>query len=122
MRVIVNPARCRGHATEGIEIHGRSFPAGSKVQVVWAAANVDPAAFRDPGTVDFERSHNAHVAFPAGPHRCLGSNLARLELRLGIEEFHKRIPDYEVTPGEQVQYTNYGVRGAIRLPVTFPVA
>ena len=102
-------------------MNGRRFPAGAKVEVVWAAANADPAAFADPLTVDFARRGNAHVGFAAGPHRCLGSNLARLELRLAIEEFHKRIPDYAITPGDQIVYTNYGVRGAIRLPITFPV-
>ncbi len=111
-----------GHrwVTEDIEVHGRHFPAGSKVEVVWAAANVDPDTFPDPLTVDFDRPHNAHVGFAAGPHRCLGSNLARLELRVALEEFHRRIPEYEITPGEDVVYTNYGVRAAIHLPITFP--
>ncbi len=112
-----------GHrwVTEDIEVGGRRFPAGSKVEVVWAAANADAAAFAGPFAVDFARRGNAHVGFAAGPHRCLGSNLARLELRVAIEEFHRRIPDYAVTPGDQVVYTNYGVRAAVRLPVTFPV-
>ena len=112
-----------GHrwVTQDIELNGRRFPAGAKVEVVWAAANADQVAFPDPFTVDFARRGNAHVGFAAGPHRCLGSNLARLELRLAIEEFHRRIPDYEITPGDQVIYTNYGVRAAVRLPVTFPV-
>ncbi|WP_433461858.1 cytochrome P450 [Spirillospora sp. CA-128828] len=106
---------------EDIEVGGRRFPAGAKVEVVWAAANADPVAFPAPMAVDFDRPRNAHVGFAAGPHRCLGSNLARLELRVAIEEFHRRIPDYEITPGDEVVYTNYGVRGAIRLPITFPV-
>jgi cytochrome P450 len=112
-----------GHrwVTEDIEVCGRRFPAGSKVEVLWAAANADAAAFPDPFAVDFARRGNGHVGFAAGPHRCLGSNLARLELRLAIEEFHRRIPDYAITPGDQVVYTNYGVRAAVRLPVTFPV-
>lgn len=107
--------------TEDIEIEGRRFPAGSKVEVVWAAANVDPAAFPDPMTVDFERPRNAHVGFAAGPHRCLGSNLARLELRVALEEFHRRIPEYTITPGEEPLFTNHGVRAAINLPIAFPV-
>ena len=113
-----------GHrwVTEDIEVAGRRFPAGSMVEVVWAAANVDPAVFPDPLTVNFERPRNAHTAFATGPHRCLGSNLARLELRVALEEFHQRIPEYEITPGQEVRYTNYGVRAAIHLPVTFPVA
>jgi cytochrome P450 len=113
-----------GHrwVTEDIEVRGRHFPAGSMVEVVWAAANVDSASFRDPLTVDFERPRNAHVSFAAGPHRCLGSNLARLELRVALEEFHQRIPEYEITGGQEVRYTNYGVRAAIYLPITFPIA
>ena len=113
-----------GHrwVAEDIEVAGRRFPAGSMVEVVWAAANVDPAAFPDPLTVDFGRLRNAHVAFAAGPHRCLGSNLARLELRVAIEEFHRRLPDYAITPGRPVLYTNYGVRAAVHLPVSFPSA
>lgn len=107
--------------TEDIEIEGRRFPAGSKVEVVWAAANVDPAAFPDPLTVDFERPRTAHVGFAAGPHRRLGSNLARLELRVALEEFHRRIPEYTITPGEEPLFTNYGVRAAVNLPITFPV-
>jgi len=111
-----------GHrwVTEDIEIAGRHFPAGSMVEVVWAAANVDPTAFPDPLTVDFGRLRNAHVAFAAGPHRCLGSNLARLELRVAIEEFHRRLPNYAITAGQPVLYTNYGVRAAVHLPISFP--
>ncbi len=89
------------------------------VEVVWAAANVDRDSFADPLTVDFGRPHNAHAVFAAGPHRCLGSNLARLELRVALEEFHQRIPEYQITPGQEVRYTNYGVRAAIHLPITF---
>lgn len=113
-----------GHrwVTEDIEIRGRRFPAGSKVEVVWAGANADPEVFCDPLVVDFERPHNAHVAFAAGPHRCLGSSLARFELRVALEEFHRRIPEYQITPDREVQYTNYGVRAAIQLPISFPPA
>lgn len=112
-----------GHrwVTEDIEVAGRHFPADSVVEVVWAAANVDEDVFADPLVVDFERPHNAHVAFAAGPHRCLGSNLARLELRVALDEFHRRIPDYEIAPGRAATYINYGVRAAVDLPITFPV-
>jgi len=112
-----------GHrwVTEDIEVAGRLFPAGSKVEVVWAAANVDQDVFADPLVVDFERPHNAHVAFAAGPHRCLGSNLARLELRVALDQFHRRIPEYEIAPGREATYINYGVRAAVHLPITFPV-
>ena len=107
----------RRWVTEDIVIGGRMFPAGSMVEVIWAAANVDPTAFPDPLTVDFGRQRNAHVAFAAGPHRCLGSNLARLELRVALEEFHRRFPHFGVAPGQSISYTNYGVRAAVHLPV-----
>lgn len=113
-----------GHrwVAEDIEIRGRRFAAGSTVEVVWAAANLDGAAMSDPLAVQLDRRRNAHVAFAAGPHRCLGSNLARLELQVAVEEFHRRIPQYEITPGRSVTYSNYGVRAAIDLPISFPVA
>lgn len=109
------------YVSDDIEMAGRSFARGTRVQVLWAAANVDPQAFPDPLTVDLARRHNAHVGFAIGPHRCLGSNLARMELRTVIAEFHRRIPDYWVTPTDEIAYTNFGVRGAIHLPLSFPV-
>jgi cytochrome P450 len=108
------------HLVAELEIGGTAYPAGTKVEVVWAAANVDPEAFDDPLTVDFERSGNRHVAFASGFHRCLGSHLARLELRAGIGQLHRRIPDYWISPGHDVEYTNYSVRAAERLPLGFP--
>lgn len=111
-----------GHrwVAEDVEIHGRRFPAGSTVEVIWAAANVDPRVNSDALEVRLERRRNAHVAFAAGPHRCLGSNLARLELQVAVDQFHQRIPHYEVTPGRTVTYLNYGVRAATELPISFP--
>ena len=110
-----------GHrwVAEDVRIGGRTFPAGSTVEVVWAGANADPTAIADPSEAQLDR-RSAHVAFAAGPHRCLGSNLARLELRVAVEQFHRRIPHYEITPGRSVTYLNYGVRAAIDLPISFP--
>ena len=85
--------------TEDIEIEGRRFRGGTKVMVVWASANLDPDAVSDPLTVDPERPDVRHVSFASGFHRCLGSHLARLELRIALEELHRRIPDYRITPG-----------------------
>ena len=85
------------------------------------AANTDPAEFDDPDVVDFARSPNRHRAFGGGPHRCLGSHLARLELRVALREFHRRIPDYEIPPGTELKYTS-ALRSVESLPLTFPVA
>ena len=74
-----------------------------------------------PDVVDFARSPNRHRAFGGGPHRCLGSHLARLELRVALREFHRRIPDYEIPPGTELKYTT-ALRSVESLPLTFPVA
>ena len=107
---------------ENVDVNGRTFPAGTKVEVLWASANVDPAAIGDPLRVDFDRTDNRHLAFASGFHRCLGSHLARLELRTAIEELHRRIPDYRISPGSDVVYLNYGVRAALHLPLSFTAA
>jgi cytochrome P450 len=78
--------------------------AGHHLLVNLGAANVDPADFPDPLTVDFDRRGNRHLAFGAGPHRCLGSHLARRELRIALREWHRRIPEYTLSPGYEVRY------------------
>ncbi len=65
-------------------------------------ATRDPDVFGDDAaTVRFDRAVNNHVAFGAGPHRCLGSHLARRELRVALEEWHRAIPDYRLTEGSR---------------------
>jgi cytochrome P450 len=82
-----------------VEVCGHHIPAGSHVQLVIAAANRDPTKFDHPDQIDLEQSDRGHLGFGGGIHRCLGSHLARRELRLVLEEFHKRIPDYQLAPG-----------------------
>ena len=91
---------------------------GEAMHPIWAAANVDPNAFEDPLTVDFGRRPN-HIVFASGLHRCLGSHLARLEMRLAVEELLARIPDYTVAPGEDLVYDNISVRNVTYLPIAF---
>ena len=94
--------------------------AGDELQVVWAGANLDPDAFPDPATVDFERPNNRHIAFASGFHRCLGSHLARLELRVALETLHRRIPDYRLDPDRPPGYLNSAVvRCVDPLPLLF---
>ena len=61
----------------------------------------------------------SRVAFAAGTHRCLGSHLARVELRVAIDQFHRRIPDYRVADGDAIRYDMHGVREASYLPLAF---
>src|SRR6202042_874346 len=73
----------------------------------------------EPLRVDFDRPSITHLTFASGFHRCIGSHLARLEIRLGIEEFHRRIPNYWVDPRQQPCYIDMGIRAAISLPLCF---
>jgi cytochrome P450 len=84
-------------ATRDVEVAGRTIPADAHVAVAIAAANHDPAQHADPSGVDFGRKER-HLAFGGGPHGCLGAHLARLEMRVALEEWHRRIPDYRLAP------------------------
>jgi cytochrome P450 len=86
------------------EVGGCPITAGSFVLMGLGAANLDPTEFGDPTDVRFDREPNRHVAFGAGVHRCLGSHLARRELRVALREWHKRIPEYELKPGIELHY------------------
>lgn len=81
------------------DLLGHHIPANSRVILVFGAANRDPARYGCPHAVDLAQAELGHFTFGAGVHRCLGSHLARRELKLVLEEFHKRIPDYQLAPG-----------------------
>jgi cytochrome P450 len=100
------------------EIAGCPVAKGDAVSVMLGSANVDENAFPDPFTVDFGRDPNKHLAFGGGIHRCLGSHLARLELRVAFREWHRRIPDYHVPDGVELAYTA-GLRQIERFPLVF---
>jgi cytochrome P450 len=91
-------------ATEDGVVAGCPISAGSLVFVSIGAANVDPAVFGDPFEVRFDRTENRHLGFGGGVHRCLGSHLARRELRVALREWHRRIPEYELKPGITLNY------------------
>jgi cytochrome P450 len=93
---IVTSAR---RVTADTTVQGCPMKAGDMVNLPLHAATRDDAAFANATSVDIARTPNNHIAFGAGPHRCLGSHLARRELRIAMEEWHKRIPDYRVDPG-----------------------
>jgi cytochrome P450 len=93
-------------ATQDTELpNGCPVKQGEAVMIVYGAANVDPDAFDDPLDVRFDRDTNRHIAFGGGVHRCLGSHLARRELRITLHEWHRRIPHYRIKAGhEQLEY------------------
>src|SRR4051812_11325057 len=87
--------------TRDTEFAGVPMKEGDRILYCTAAAGRDPEQFSDPDTFIPDRKPNRHLAFGAGPHRCVGSHLARLELRIALEEWHKRIPDYRIPEGTQ---------------------
>src|SRR5215470_12346266 len=93
-------------ATQDTELpNGEQITEGTAMMVSYGAANVDPIEFPDAFEVRFDRESNRHIAFGGGVHRCLGSHLARRELRIALREWHRRIPDYGIKPGhEELQY------------------
>lgn len=103
---------------EDATIGGVDIKAGDGCAVLIGAANGDEGEFDAADVVDFEREANRHLAFGAGPHRCLGSHFARLELRVAIEEFHRRIPDYRIAEGAEIRYSP-GIRQADHLPLVW---
>jgi hypothetical protein len=88
-----------------------------KVLMNFPAANRDPEIFEDPDTVRLDREHNRHVAFGSGIHRCAGSNLARMELHVALEEWLARIPRFSMADGKTVTWAGGQVRGPRILPV-----
>jgi cytochrome P450 len=105
-------------AKKDVTISGFEIKAGEIVTFLIGSANTDDARFQDAQSVDFAREHNKHVAFGIGPHRCLGSHLARMELQVAMEEWHKRIPDYSIKPGETPTYSP-GIREVMYLPLVW---
>lgn len=106
-------------ATRDTEIGGCPVHAGDQVFAMIGSANNDERAIEDPNTVDPDRAENRHIAFGRGVHRCLGSHLARLELRVALREFHARIPDYRLAPDVKL-VVSPGIRSYDRVPLVFP--
>jgi cytochrome P450 len=100
-------------------ISGCPVKAGNMVLLSFPAANRDPAVFPDADKVVIDRKENRHAAFGLGIHRCVGSNLARMEMTVAIEEWLKRIPDFRLDPGGKVTWSEGTVRGPRQLPVLF---
>jgi cytochrome P450 len=98
-------------------INGCTFKPGQMVLLSFPAANRDPAMFPDADKVIIDRKENRHAAFGLGIHRCVGSNLARLEMTVAVEELLKRIPEFSLA-GE-VTWSEGTVRGPRKLPIRF---
>ncbi len=102
-------------------VGGVEVKAGDHATIVLGAANLDPDTYDGPDTVDFERDRSINLAFGGGPHLCLGINLARLELRVALEEWHRRIPEYSIAPGAAIAHSP-GIRQTDQLPLVWNTA
>ena len=100
-------------------ISGCPVKPGNMVLLSFPAANRDPAVFPDADKVVIDRKENRHAAFGLGIHRCVGSNLARMEMTVAIEEWLKRIPDFRLDPAGKVRWSEGTVRGPRQLPILF---
>lgn len=96
-------ANSQRRVARDIDFRGANMRAGDRVYVSIASANRDTSVFGD--TVDFTRKVNPHLAFATGPHRCLGSHLARHELKTFLETWHRMIPEYSIEEGAQFRYS-----------------
>ena len=106
---------------QDVRLSGVEIAAGQIAFLLLGAADTDAAEFAEAMRVDFARERNPHLAFGGGPHRCLGSHLARVELRVALEEIHRRIPDYALEPGHTPRMT-FGIREVQGLPLVFEAA
>jgi cytochrome P450 len=98
-------------------INGCRFKEGEMVLLSFPAANRDPEMFPDADRVVIDRKENRHAAFGLGIHRCVGSNLARMEIRVALQEWLARVPVFRLDPDGVVKWSEGTVRGPRRLPV-----
>jgi cytochrome P450 len=106
-------------ARHDAEIDGHQVKAGERVMMYWASANRDEAEFPEPDVFDLDRERNRHLTFGAGPHRCIGSNLARMNLRVAIAELVRRLPDVRLQPDADIGFHSTFNRAPLTVPITF---
>ncbi|RTM11929.1 MAG: cytochrome P450 [Bradyrhizobiaceae bacterium] len=111
-----SPVTMAREVVKDTEISGCPVRAGNMVLLSFPAANRDPAVFPDADKVVIDRRENRHAAFGLGIHRCVGSNLARMEMQVALEEWLKRIPDFRLDPAGRVTWSQGTVRGPRQLP------
>jgi cytochrome P450 len=103
------------------EIAGCPVKKGQMVLLSFPSANRDPAVFPDADKVIIDRKLNRHAAFGLGIHRCVGSNLARMEMQVALEEWLKRLPKFSLKAGGEVLWSEGTVRGPRQLPISIEV-
>ena len=107
--------------TSDTEVGGVEMKEGDRVLLLLGAASRDERVFANADTFDLDRANNSkHLAFGDYIHKCLGIHIARVELKVLLEEFLRRIPDFEPQDGASPLWSNGQVQGVVRAPITFP--
>jgi cytochrome P450 len=110
----------RRNVTRDTELRGQQLKAGDKISIWYISANRDEEVFDRPFEFDILRDPNEHVGFGGGgPHHCLGANLARMEIRVLLEEMARRIPEIELNEDPALLRSNF-IAGIKHMPVKFP--
>jgi cytochrome P450 len=105
--------------TQDYELHGVKMRQGDKITSILPAANYDPSAFENPTQVNFRRPRKPNLAFAGGVHSCMGAHLARLEMRICLQEFLRRIPNFRLKEGTKIEYWPGGVIGPKSVPLAW---
>ena len=116
---VYSPVTMARYVTEDTEFKGCPMQEGDKVLMAFPAGNHDPDMFEDADRVIIDREKNRHFAFGSGIHRCLGSNLARMEIKVAIETFLEKVPTFELADPDDVVWNGGQVRGPRRVRITF---
>lgn len=116
---VTNTARV---VVDDMEYKGVQLKRGDQIQVPNALFGLDERRFNNPMEIDFERKPVVHAAFGNGPHRCPGSFLARTEIKIFLQEWLKRIPDFEIKAGDQPRCASGMVNGVLHLPLQWQVS
>jgi cytochrome P450 len=104
---------------QDIELRGVQMKKGDKVTSILPACNYDPDVFPNPTEINFHRPKKIILAFTVGVHSCMGAHLARLEIKIALQEWLKRIPDFKVKPGAETIYRPGGVIGPESVPLVW---
>ncbi len=104
---------------DDIELRGIKMKKGDKITSILPACNYDPDAFPNPAEVNFHRPRKPVLTFAGGAHSCLGAHLARLEVKICIQEFLRRIPNFTIKPGAKIEYWPGGVVGPKDVPLAW---
>ena len=104
---------------DDIELRGIKMKKGDKITSILPACNYDPEIFPNPTEVNFHRPRKPVLTFAGGAHSCLGAHLARLEVKICIQEFLRRIPNFTIKPGAKIEYWPGGVVGPKDVPLAW---